>query len=229
MSGFTKLNESFSALAGGAEHVTTHLNRYFTTLLDIVERYGGDVVKFAGDALIVVFTGSVGLGTSLCGLEGDSDDHEIMSHHRSRLGIASVYHYYIFFIIVLMYCLCSIRRCLECNARLAVCSGVTGEGRRVRCRCAIHIHCQQWPDLDIFIPQIGEHRDNYKFHDCACIRFAWLFNFKAFVFIFMWRAIFIVFRQLLGVLFCIVLGSSFTAYRRGFRRRACVVRWWRGR
>lgn len=89
VSGFTKLNESFSALAGGAEHVTTHLNRYFTTLLDIVERYGGDVVKFAGDALIVLFMGSVGLGTSLCGLEGDSDDHEIISHHRSRLGIAS--------------------------------------------------------------------------------------------------------------------------------------------
>jgi class 3 adenylate cyclase len=39
VSGFTKLNESFSALGHrGAEQVTDHLNRYFSHLLHIVEQ-----------------------------------------------------------------------------------------------------------------------------------------------------------------------------------------------
>lgn len=42
VSGFTKLNESCAALgASGAEKVTNHLNRYFTKLLDIIERVTG--------------------------------------------------------------------------------------------------------------------------------------------------------------------------------------------
>eukprot|EP00466_Bigelowiella_natans_P010213 jgi/Bigna1/86586/estExt_fgenesh1_pg.C_120020 len=39
----------------GAEKVTRHLNQYFTKLLNIIDRHGGDCVKFAGDALIVIF------------------------------------------------------------------------------------------------------------------------------------------------------------------------------
>ena len=79
VSGFTKLNELFSNQgAGGAEQVTTHLNAYFTKLLDIIERHCGDCHKIAGDALIVVFTphemnqifsggggGGTGIGTGL--------------------------------------------------------------------------------------------------------------------------------------------------------------------
>ena len=57
VSGFTKLNESFSVMdkGAGAEQVTTHLNRYFSSLLNIINSHGGDCVKFAGDALIVLF------------------------------------------------------------------------------------------------------------------------------------------------------------------------------
>lgn len=56
ISGFTKLNEKFSAQENGAEQVSQHISSYFTLLLSIIERHGGDVVKFAGDALIVLFS-----------------------------------------------------------------------------------------------------------------------------------------------------------------------------
>eukprot|EP00466_Bigelowiella_natans_P010100 jgi/Bigna1/82311/fgenesh1_pg.91_\ len=55
VSGFTNLNEAFSTVEGGAEKVTYHLNQYFTILLNIIEKHGGDCIKFAGDALIVLF------------------------------------------------------------------------------------------------------------------------------------------------------------------------------
>jgi class 3 adenylate cyclase len=63
VSGFTKLNEALKeeetkqrgAQGKGAESLTLHLNKYFTNLLNIIENHGGDCVKFAGDALIVVF------------------------------------------------------------------------------------------------------------------------------------------------------------------------------
>ena len=57
VSGFTKLNETFSVMekGAGAEQVTNHLNKYFTALLNIIGAHGGDCVKFAGDALIVLF------------------------------------------------------------------------------------------------------------------------------------------------------------------------------
>src|SRR5687767_12341705 len=42
VSGFTKLNEQFNRLgSGGAEKVSKHLNVYFTTLLDVIDRHGG--------------------------------------------------------------------------------------------------------------------------------------------------------------------------------------------
>ena len=60
VSGFTALNERLAKLGpAGPEQVSTHLNRYFGQLIDAVHRHGGDVLKFAGDALICLF-GSVG-------------------------------------------------------------------------------------------------------------------------------------------------------------------------
>lgn len=57
ISGFTRLNETFSNLgSGGAEQVSIHLNHYFTQILSIIKSHGGDCVKFAGDALIVIFS-----------------------------------------------------------------------------------------------------------------------------------------------------------------------------
>lgn len=56
VSGFTRMNESFAELGeSGAEKVTKHLNVYFSRLLRIIDKHGGDCVKFAGDALIVIF------------------------------------------------------------------------------------------------------------------------------------------------------------------------------
>mmetsp|Transcript_28206 Transcript_28206/g.55486 ORF Transcript_28206/g.55486 Transcript_28206/m.55486 type:complete len:1544 (+) Transcript_28206:59-4690(+) len=51
ISGFTRLNEKL----GVAEKVSHHINTYFTSMLDVCAKHGGDVVKFAGDALIVLF------------------------------------------------------------------------------------------------------------------------------------------------------------------------------
>ncbi|MCX7680828.1 MAG: AAA family ATPase, partial [Anaerolineae bacterium] len=56
ISGFTAMSEKLSQLGkAGAEEVTGIINRLFTTLQEVSERYGGDLVKFGGDALIIHF------------------------------------------------------------------------------------------------------------------------------------------------------------------------------
>ena len=57
ISGFTRLTEHFAQQgACGAEQVSAHLNAYFEQLIDSIAGHGGDVVKFAGDALVSVFS-----------------------------------------------------------------------------------------------------------------------------------------------------------------------------
>jgi class 3 adenylate cyclase/tetratricopeptide (TPR) repeat protein len=56
ISGFTQLTERLSAKGPvGAEELTLALNSYFGELIQIVDSYGGDVLKFAGDALVAIF------------------------------------------------------------------------------------------------------------------------------------------------------------------------------
>lgn len=56
LSGFTMLSESLAAKGGlGAETLGFWLNRYFELLVKIVAKSGGDVFKFAGDALVVLW------------------------------------------------------------------------------------------------------------------------------------------------------------------------------
>jgi class 3 adenylate cyclase/tetratricopeptide (TPR) repeat protein len=56
VSGFTALTERLAAEGpAGAENLTQILNLYFGGIIDLVERWGGDVVKFAGDALIALW------------------------------------------------------------------------------------------------------------------------------------------------------------------------------
>ena len=56
VSGFTKLTERLAAQGpAGTEHLTQILNVYFGRIIDIVDFWGGDVVKFAGDALIALW------------------------------------------------------------------------------------------------------------------------------------------------------------------------------
>lgn len=78
ISGFTPLTERLATRgAAGAEQLTSILNAYFTRLISIVRGHDGDVLKFAGDALIAIWRdrgGDLNLGNAawhaaLCGLE----------------------------------------------------------------------------------------------------------------------------------------------------------------
>ncbi len=56
ISGFTHLTERLAERGPtGVETLARVLNEYFGQLIDIIHEYGGDVVKFAGDAVIAVW------------------------------------------------------------------------------------------------------------------------------------------------------------------------------
>jgi len=56
ISGFTRLTEGLAESGpGGVEKLARILNDYFGQLIDLVYEYGGDVVKFAGDAVIAIW------------------------------------------------------------------------------------------------------------------------------------------------------------------------------
>ena len=54
-SGFTKLTEYLAEKPNGAELLSHVLNRFFTPLIEIISAYGGDIIKFSGDALTILF------------------------------------------------------------------------------------------------------------------------------------------------------------------------------
>jgi class 3 adenylate cyclase len=57
VSGFTALSEKLAKEAGdaGAELLNLYINQYFEKLIKEVSNYNGDVIKFAGDALQVIW------------------------------------------------------------------------------------------------------------------------------------------------------------------------------
>src|SRR5579859_6952592 len=56
LSGSTALAERLSTLGReGIELVTTFLNHIFETMIQVVWSYGGDLITFGGDALLVLF------------------------------------------------------------------------------------------------------------------------------------------------------------------------------
>ncbi|MDP2729535.1 MAG: adenylate/guanylate cyclase domain-containing protein [Dehalococcoidales bacterium] len=58
ISGFTPMTEKLSeAGKEGAELLTNIINQYFRSMLDISRQYGGDNLKFGGDALLILFRG----------------------------------------------------------------------------------------------------------------------------------------------------------------------------
>lgn len=58
ISGFTAMSEKLSQLGKeGAEEITAIVNRFFAALLAVTGSYGGDLLKFGGDALLVFFGG----------------------------------------------------------------------------------------------------------------------------------------------------------------------------
>jgi class 3 adenylate cyclase len=54
-SGFTKLTESLAQKPNGAELLSSVLNQFFTPLIEIIQAYRGDIIKFSGDALTILF------------------------------------------------------------------------------------------------------------------------------------------------------------------------------
>lgn len=58
ISGFTPLTERLASekpAGAGMEQLSRVLNSYFGEMIHLIHSYGGDVIKFAGDALLVVF------------------------------------------------------------------------------------------------------------------------------------------------------------------------------
>ena len=56
MSGFTPLTERLSKRGlRGVEELSDHLNKYFGGMVQEINSHGGDVLKFVGDALIILF------------------------------------------------------------------------------------------------------------------------------------------------------------------------------
>src|SRR6266487_2779928 len=65
ISGFTALTEKLAQRGpAGVESLARILNDYFGKIIDVVHEYGGDVVKFAGDALIVIWRIGSSSGTA---------------------------------------------------------------------------------------------------------------------------------------------------------------------
>jgi len=58
LSGFTAMSDKLSASGRlGSEELAVVINRVFDPLLEIIRDHGGDVVKFGGDAVLVLFRG----------------------------------------------------------------------------------------------------------------------------------------------------------------------------
>src|SRR5689334_22940807 len=71
ISGFTPLTETLVQEMGarqGAEELTRQLNRVYDGLIAEVERYGGSVIGFSGDAITCWFEGDKGLEALASGL-----------------------------------------------------------------------------------------------------------------------------------------------------------------
>jgi class 3 adenylate cyclase/tetratricopeptide (TPR) repeat protein len=59
ISGFTALSERLAGYGReGAEELTVLLNQCFGGMIAIIDEFGGDVLKFGGDALLVLFVGN---------------------------------------------------------------------------------------------------------------------------------------------------------------------------
>ena len=71
ISGFTPLTEALALELGpqrGAEELTVHLNRVYDALIGALERYGGSVIGFSGDAITCWLDGDDGRRAVVAGL-----------------------------------------------------------------------------------------------------------------------------------------------------------------
>ncbi len=58
ISGFTALSQRYLLDVSGMHE---EINHYFIIMIEIVSKYGGDVIKFAGDSMFIVWKFSRGL------------------------------------------------------------------------------------------------------------------------------------------------------------------------
>jgi len=61
ISGFTSLCEIYKSIEGGTDKLTNTLNQYMSALVEEILRYGGDIQKFAGDAILALWPCKVGV------------------------------------------------------------------------------------------------------------------------------------------------------------------------
>ena len=79
ISGFSRMTEILSVRPDGAERINAALNGYLGKLIETVTDHGGDVIKFAGDALICVWDGtgtgeaSAARAAAACGLRAQKE------------------------------------------------------------------------------------------------------------------------------------------------------------
>ncbi|CAM9651384.1 unnamed protein product, partial [Heterosigma akashiwo] len=60
ISGFTRLSARLTA-----EQLKYHVNTYFTRMIGVVKRYGGDIIKFCGDAVMILWPCDKGASTEI--------------------------------------------------------------------------------------------------------------------------------------------------------------------
>lgn len=93
ISGFTKLSMSFAKLGRiGPEFLAFSLNRYMEKLINIIGKNGGDIFKFAGDALLVIWPEGKNSKDSCeravqCALEIQSNLHDVEISPDKKLSI----------------------------------------------------------------------------------------------------------------------------------------------
>ena len=78
-SGFTALTEKLSTYPNGAELMCQAINGFLTLVIDCVHKHGGDIVKFAGDAVSAIFP--------LRGLDGGANSMEVVVHRATACAI----------------------------------------------------------------------------------------------------------------------------------------------
>ena len=65
VAGFTPLTEALMVMGReGSEELTRLLNDYFTCMVGIAEEEGGDILRFGGDAMTVLFPGRSRIGAA---------------------------------------------------------------------------------------------------------------------------------------------------------------------
>lgn len=95
ISGFTPLTEALAKELGpqrGAEELTANLNRVFQALIAELDRFGGNVIYFSGDAITCWLDGDDGSRATACGLamqETMKGQREVITPAGMHMGLAT--------------------------------------------------------------------------------------------------------------------------------------------